>query len=103
MALVFAFADFDVARVLLARDRLDPADQMLDLGRRPIQFNNQQRRHVLRVAGLNEFLGGLDGEGVHHFHAARNNSVGDNRSHAIAAFLITVEAQQHCLGGFRFL
>src|SRR6516165_3444720 len=52
--------DPDFAGVVVARDRLDPADQMVDLRRRAVELDDQQRLDIERVAGLDKSLGRVD-------------------------------------------
>ena len=58
-------------RAAFARDRLDALEQMIDLGRRPIELDDQQRLDIERIAGMDEFLDRVDRRLVHHLHAAR--------------------------------
>ncbi len=44
----------------VARDRLDALDQVIDLGLRAVELDDQQRLDVERIAGVHEFLGGVD-------------------------------------------
>ena len=64
---------------------LDAFEQMIDLGRRPVQFDDQQGLNVKRIAGMNELLGRVDGRPVHHFHAAWNDAGADDLGDAFAA------------------
>ena len=52
-------------------DLLDALEQMIDLGARPVELDDQQRLDVERIAGMDEFLGRMDRGPVHHLHAAR--------------------------------
>ena len=67
-----------------ARDRLDAADQVIDLGRRPVELDDQQRLDIERIAGMDESLGGVDRRPVHHLHAAGNDAGADDGGDAIA-------------------
>jgi len=42
---------------------------MVHLGRRPIEFDDQKRLDIQRIAGMDELLGGLHRQPVHHLHA----------------------------------
>ena len=42
-------------------DLLDALDQMIDLGLRAVEFDDQQRLDVERIAGMDEFLDRVDG------------------------------------------
>ena len=55
-------------------DRLDALDQMVDLGLRPVELDDQQRLDVERIAGMDELLGRMDRRPVHHLHAAGNDA-----------------------------
>ena len=69
--LLFRGRDLARHRAAVARDRLDALDQMIDLGRRPVELDDQQRLDVERIAGMDEFLDRVDRRPVHHLHAAR--------------------------------
>ena len=60
------------------RDRLDTADQIVDLDAGAIEFDDQQRLDVERIAGMDKGLGGVDRRLVHHLHAARDDAGGDD-------------------------
>ena len=62
----------------VARDRLDARDQMVDLGLRAVELDDQQRLDVERIAGMHEFLGGMDRGLVHHLHAAGDDAGADD-------------------------
>ena len=68
-------------------DGLDRRDQMVDLGRAAVEFDDQQGLGVERIAGVDEGLRRLDGELVHHLHAAGNDAGGDDRGDAFAGAL----------------
>ena len=59
-------------------DRLDARDQVIDLGLRPVELDDQQRLDVERIAGMHEFLGRVDRRPVHHLHAAGNDAGADD-------------------------
>ena len=48
-------------RTALPRDLLDAIEQMVDFGARAIQLDDQERLDIERIAGMDEFLGGVDG------------------------------------------
>ena len=60
------------------RDRLDALDQVIDLGLRAVELDDQQRLDIERIAGMDEFLGGVDRGPVHHLHAAGNDAGADD-------------------------
>ena len=60
------------------RDRLDPLDQFVDLDAGTIEFDDQKRLDVERIAGMDEGFGGVDRGLVHHLHAARNDAGADD-------------------------
>ena len=51
-------------------DRLHGSDQMIHLGLAAVEFDDQQRFGVKRIAGVDESLRRFDGEAVHHLHFA---------------------------------
>jgi len=57
---------------------------MIDFGIRPVQFDDQQRFDIERVACMHEVFSRVDREFVHHFHAARNDARADDRGDASA-------------------
>ena len=77
------------------RDLLDALDQMIDLGLRPVELDDQQRLDVERIAGMDEFLDRVDRRLVHHLHAARNDAGADDAADAFAGVLRGREADQH--------
>ncbi len=60
-------------------------DQMVDLSLATVQLDDQQRLHIERIAGMDERLRRLDGELVHHLHAAGDDAGADDRGHASLA------------------
>ena len=60
-------------------------EQMIDLGARPVELDDQQRLDIERIAGMDEFLGRVDRRPVHHLHAARNDAGADDAGDAFAA------------------
>ncbi len=69
-----------------SRDRLDPLDQVIDLDAGPVEFDDQQRLDVERIAGMDEVLGRMDRRPVHHLHAARDDAGADDpATHSPAA------------------
>ena len=84
------------------RDRLDRGDQMIDLRRAAVEFDDQQRLGIERIAGVNESLRRLDREPVHDLHAAGNDAGADDRGDAIArAFDAGKTDQQRARAGRR--
>ena len=84
-------------------DLVDALDQMIDLGRRTVELDDQQRLDVERIAGVDELLGGVDRGLVHHLHAARNDARADDARDAFAGILGAREADQHRARGLRLL
>ncbi len=74
-------------RAIVARDGLDGGDQMIDFGLAAVELHDQQRFDIERIAGVDEILRRMDGEPVHHFHAAGNDAGGDDRGDAIGGAL----------------
>ena len=79
-----------------------PLDQFVDLGLGAVEFDNQQRLDVQRVAGVDERFGRVDGRTVHHLHTARNDAGADDLCDAIAGGLVRGEADQQCARGGGF-
>ena len=94
-ALLLVLADPHRGRAALAGDRRHALDQVVDLDRRAVQLDDQQALDVERVARADIGLGALDGVGVHHLHAARNDAGGDHRGDAVGRARLGREAQQH--------
>ena len=69
-ALGFGGRDPQRGRAAFLRDRLDAIDQMIDLGLRAVEFDDQQRLDIERIAGVDKFLRRVDRGFVHHLHAA---------------------------------
>ena len=70
-------------------DRLDARDQVVDLGLRAVELDDQQRLDVERIAGMHEFLDRMDRRPVHHLHAARDDAGADDPADAFAGVLRT--------------
>ena len=47
---------------------------MVDLRRRSVEFDDEQRFNVERIAGVDELFDGRNGRTIHDFHAAGNDS-----------------------------
>ena len=75
-------------------DGLDRADQVVDLDARPVQFDDEQRLAFQRIAGMDEILGGLDRQAVHHLHAAGDDAGADDVGDALAGRLAGGKADQ---------
>ena len=84
-------------------DALDALDQMVDLGRRAVELDDQQRLDVERITGVDEFLGRVDRRLVHHLHAARDDAGADDARDAVAGVFRRREADQHRARGLRLL
>ena len=85
------------------RDRLDAPDQFIDLDARAVEFDDQQRLDVERIAGMHEGFGGVDRGLVHHLHAARNDAGADDPRHAFAGRLDLGKADHQRPRGLRLL
>ena len=90
-------------RAAALRDRLDPADQLVDLDAGTVELDDQERLDVERIAGMDKGLGGVDGGLVHHLHAARNDAGADDLGHALAGRLDLRKADHQGACGFRLL
>ena len=55
------------------------------LGLGPVQFDNQQRFAIHRIAGMDEILRGLNRRAIHNLHAARNKAPITSLTHWPAA------------------
>ncbi len=87
----------------VARNSLDPRDEMIDLGLRAVDLDDQQGLDVERIAGMHELLDRVDRRLVHHLHAARNDARGDDPAHAFAGILGRPETHQHGARAFWLL
>ena len=85
------------------RDRLDPLDQFVDFHAWTVEFDDQQRLDIERIAGVNKGFGGVDRGLVHHLHAARNDACADDARHAFAGGLDFGEADHQRARRFRLL
>ena len=59
-------------------DGLDARQQMVDLGLRAVELDDQQRLDVERIAGMDELLHRVDRRPIHHLHAARDDTGSDD-------------------------
>ena len=87
----------------LARDLLHALDQFIDLDAGTIEFDDQQRFDIERIAGMDERLGGVDRVLVHHLHAAGNDPGADDIGDAFAGSLDLGKADHQRARGFRLL
>jgi hypothetical protein len=71
----------------LARYRLHSRYQIVDLRRRAVEFHDQQRLDIERIAGVDKILGRVDRRAVHHLHAAGDNAGADDVGDTLAALL----------------
>ena len=62
--------------------RFDGGDEVVDFGFATVELDDEVGFGVEVVAGMDEGFGGLGGEAVHHFHAARDDAGGDDGGHA---------------------
>ncbi len=77
--------------------------EVVHLGFRPVQLDDQQRPDIERIADLDEGFRRLDGQLVHHLHAAGNDAGADDAGDAFARGLGGREADQHRARGLRLL
>ncbi len=68
-------------------------DQVVDFGLGAIEFDDQQRLDIERIAGMDEILRRVDGRPVHHFHAAGNDAGADDLGDAFARRLRSWESR----------
>ena len=90
-------------RAAFLGDLVDALDQVIDLGLRAVELDDQQRLDVERIAGVHEFFGGMDRRLVHHLHAAGNDAGADDARDAFAGVLGAREADQHRARGLGLL
>ncbi len=90
-------------RPAFARDRQNPIQQMIDLGVRTVQLDDQQCLDVERIAGVNEFLRGVDRRPVHHLHAGGDDAGADDARNTFAAVLRGGKADEGCARALRLL
>ncbi len=82
-------------------DFFNKIDKMIDLDRRAVEFDNQKRLGLARIAHMDKILRRLDRGLVHHFHAARNDARRDNAGDAGSRRFAGIEGNQQRAGGFR--
>ena len=75
-------------------DALDLGDQMIDFGLASVEFDDQQRFAIERVAGVDEGFGRRDRWPIHDLHSAGNDPAADDRGDAVARALDRGEADQ---------
>ncbi len=83
------------------RDLFDKTTQMVNLDRRSVEFDDEQRFRLARIANMDKILRRLDRGLIHHFHAARNDARRDNAGDAGPRRFAGVESNQHRPCGFR--
>src|SRR5882757_4079407 len=101
IALNFRSGNLESGRAAALRDRLDAADQLIHFDAGTIEFDDQKRLDVERVAGMNEGFGSVDRRFVHHLHAAWNDPGADDPRHALPGRLDLREANHQRPRGFR--
>ena len=57
---------------------LNPLDEVIHLGLRAVDLDDQQRLDIERITGVNEFLHRMDCGPVHHLHSRRNDAGADD-------------------------
>ena len=85
----------------IACNFFDPLDQMIDLGRRPVELNDQECLDIERVTGVHELLNCRDRWPVHDFHATRNYSRADDARNAFAGIFRRRETHEQRARRFR--
>ena len=84
----------------VVEDRAYASDVRLHFRLDAVEFAEEDGRGVARVAGVGEVLRGLDGEGVHHLEARRDDAAPDDGRDGVAGLADVVEGgQQHALDG----
>ncbi len=74
----------------------------MDIGLNAVEFAQQDGLGVDRVAGVDEILGGADGQVVHHFQATGNDAGGNDVADGVAGFLNGIEGRQQHFRGLGF-
>ena len=80
--------------VALAGDGDHPLHAVVDLGHGPVEFDDEERFGVERIAGVRKGLGRLDRELVHHLHAGRDDAFRDHPADARGPGADRGEAEQ---------
>ena len=75
-------------------DCLDLGDQMIDFGLAAVEFDDQQRFAIERIAGVDEGFGRGDRRPIHDLHSAGNYPAADHLGDAVAGALDRREADQ---------
>ena len=73
---------------------------MIAFGLRPVEFDDQQRLGIKRIAGVHKRLGRVRCRLVHHFHARRNDPCGNDGRHRLARRLNPGKPDQQRARGF---
>ena len=82
--------------------RLDLGDQMIHFGLAAVEFDDQQRFAIERVAGVDEGFGRRDRRPIHDLHSAGNDPAADHRGDAVAGALDCGEADEKRARSRRF-
>src|SRR6478672_7760451 len=87
IALGFRSGNLAGGRAAALRNRLDAADQLVDLDAGTIELDDQKRLDVERIARMDKGFGGVDRGLVHHLHAAGDDAGADDARDAFARSL----------------
>ena len=67
---------------MVASDRFDLTDQMINLRRSAVQLDDEKCLDIKGVADLDKSLSGMDGRPIHHLHARRDDPGANHRGDA---------------------
>ena len=81
-------------RPMALGDGLDLRYQMIDFGLAAVEFDDQQRLAIERIAGVDEGFGRSDRRPIHDLHAAGNDPAADHIGDAVAGALDRGETDQ---------
>ena len=101
LALFLILTDLDANSTMLAGNRGNRLDKMVDLDGWAIQLADQESFDIERITSVAKGFSCVNGGPIHHLEAARNDAGGNDRSDAITALLAAVKTHQHRAGGFR--
>ena len=93
--LLLVVADADRRGAAAPGDLGDALDQVIDLDRWPVEFDDQQSLGVERIARTDIGLGAPGRVLVHHLHAAGDDAGGDDGGDAIGSAGFGRETQEH--------
>ena len=84
----------DLPGAVLAADAVERGEVLVDLRGDAVELDDQDRPGVLRVAGVDRGLGGLDRQPVHDLHRGGQDPRGDDGGHGRAGMVGRVEGRE---------